>query len=80
MDRQKQQSRNVMVHRLLCENTIDEKITGMLEEKQAIFDAFADKSVAAESSLEIDDKSFGSLIKEEIDRINAKHSGVTLQN
>lgn len=74
------QSRNVMVHRLLCENTIDEKITGMLEEKQAIFDAFADKSVAAESSLEIDDKSFGSLIKEEIDRINAKHSGVTLQN
>lgn len=74
------QSRNVMVHRLLCENTIDEKITGMLEEKQAIFDAFADKSVAAESSLEIDEKSFGSLIKEEIDRINAKHSGVTLQN
>lgn len=74
------QSRNVLVHRLLCENTIDEKITVMLEEKQAIYNAFADKSVAAESSLEIDEKSFGSIIKDEIDRINAKHSGTSLKN
>lgn len=44
-----------------------------LESKQAIFDAFADKSVAAAESQEIDDRTFGNIIKEEIDRINAKH-------
>ena len=67
------QARNVLVYRLLCENTIDEKITSLLESKQAIFDAFADKSVAAKESLELDDKKFGDIIKEEIERINAKH-------
>lgn len=67
------QTRNVLVHRLLCEDTIDERITQILEEKQAIFDAFADKSVAAaRESIELDDKTFGNIIKEEIDRINAK--------
>ena len=47
------QARNVIVYRLLCDNTIDEKITDLLSEKQAVFDAFADKSVAAEN-VEID--------------------------
>lgn len=41
--------------------------------KQAIFDAFADKSVAAAESMEMDDRTFGDIIKEEIDRINAKY-------
>lgn len=67
------QARNVLVYRLLCENTVDEKITSLLESKQAIFDAFADQSVAAKESLELDDKKFGDIIKEEIERINAKH-------
>lgn len=67
------QTRNVLVYRLLCEDTVDEKITAMLESKQAIFDAFADKSVAAAESLELDDKTFGNIIKEEIERINAKN-------
>lgn len=67
------QTRNVLVYRLLCENTVDEKILALLEEKQAIFDAFADKSEAAKQSLELDDKGFGDIIKEEIERINAKH-------
>ena len=49
------------------------KITTLLEEKQAIFDAFADKSVAAKESLELDKTTFGELIKAEIDRINAKN-------
>ena len=63
------QARNVLVYRLLCENTIDERITEMLAEKQAIFNAFADKSVAADN-VEVDVKSLGNIIKEEIDRIN----------
>lgn len=67
------QTRNVLVYRLLCENTVDEKIMALLEEKQAIFDAFADKSVAAKESLELDENTFGDIIKEEIDRINSKH-------
>lgn len=70
------QTRNVLVFRLLCENTVDEKIMSTLESKQAIFDAFADKSVAASESMAIDDKTFGNIIKEEIDRINAKYGRV----
>lgn len=66
------QTRNVLVYRLLCENTVDEKIMSTLENKQAIFDAFADKSDAARESMELDDRTFGNIIKEEIDRINAK--------
>ncbi len=70
------QARNVLVYRLLCEDTVDEKITALLDEKQAIFDAFADKSVAAKESLDLDEKTFGNIIKEEIDRINAKHGNI----
>ena len=66
------QSRNVLVYRLLCENSIDERITDLLKQKQEIFDAFADKSVSAQQSIEIDDKSFGDIIAEEIARINEK--------
>ncbi len=66
------QTRNVLVYRLLCENSVDEKITVMLEEKQQVFDAFADKSEAANQSKEIDERTFGNIIKEEIERINAK--------
>ncbi|MDE6598108.1 MAG: DEAD/DEAH box helicase [Clostridia bacterium] len=73
------QSRNVLVYRLLCENSIDERITELLEQKQAIFDAFADKSVSAQQSLEIDDKTFGEIISEEIARINEKR-GISAAN
>lgn len=66
------QTRNVLVYRLLCENTVDEKIMEILENKQAIFDAFADESVAATESKAIDEKTFGNIIEEEIERINEK--------
>ena len=66
------QTRNVLVYRLLCENSVDEKIMTLLEDKQAIFDAFADQSEAANESREIDERTFGNIIREEIDRINAK--------
>lgn len=74
------QARNVLVYRLLCEDTVDEKITALLEDKQRIFDAFADKSVAANESLkqmanepEMDETTFGKIIEEEIDRIKRKN-------
>lgn len=71
------QSRNVLVYRLLCDNTVDERITDLLEQKQAIFDAFADKSVAAEQSIDLDEKSTGQIIQEEIDRILATRPTAT---
>ena len=66
------QSRNVLVYRLLCENSIDERLTEILEQKQREFDAFADKSVSGKESVEMDDKTFGNIIQEEINRINAR--------
>lgn len=42
------QTRKVFVHRLLCTDTVDEHIMQILANKQRIFDAFADRSVAAE--------------------------------
>ena len=39
------------------------------KDKQAIFDAFADKSVAADEAVIVDEKGFGDLISEEIERI-----------
>lgn len=70
------QTRNVLVFRLLCEDTVEEKINSILASKQAIFDAFADKSEAAKNSQELDDRTFGNLIQEEIDRINAKYGNI----
>jgi hypothetical protein len=53
-----------------------------LEYKQTVFDAFADKSVAAERNeqreVEVDEKKFGQLIQEEIDRINAERGVETV--
>nr|HPG64211.1 C-terminal helicase domain-containing protein [Saccharofermentans sp.] len=61
------QSRKVLVYRLLCEKTVDEKIMDMLQKKQEIFDKFADESVAA--SNEIKDSELESLINEERKRL-----------
>ena len=66
------QARNVYVHRLLCVRTVDERIRSVLNSKQYIFDTFADKSVAAERTMEIDNSSFGEIVDEEIKRINAE--------
>ena len=75
------QTRNVLVYRLLCENTVDEKLTKVLEHKQEIFDAFADKSVAAATEpVEVDNQKFGEIIQEEIDRINAKRAQAEHRN
>lgn len=73
------QTRNVLVYRLLCEDTVDEKIISLLESKQLIFDAFADESVAASTSMELDDNTFGNIIKEEVDRINAKRENMKVE-
>lgn len=69
------QTRNVLVYRLLCDDTIDERMIDRLALKQAEFDAFADDSVAAstQKELELDNKSQNEIINEEIERINNKN-------
>ena len=45
------QVNTVMVHRLLCQDTVDEQIVLMLKNKQEIFDEFADKSESGKESV-----------------------------
>lgn len=45
------QVRDVLVYRLLADDTIDEQIMEMLKNKQLQFDSFADESVVGEESL-----------------------------
>ncbi len=66
------QSRNVLVYRLLADETIDERMVDLLEQKQAQFDAFADESAAAQQLLELDDAALGSLLEQEAQRIQEK--------
>jgi len=62
------QSRNVLVYRLLCSNTIDERITDILARKTNVFNAFADQSAAADN-IEIDSASLTQIIEEERSRM-----------
>ncbi len=66
------QARNVLVYRLLCDDTIDERIMEMLDQKQEIFDAFADEALAANENMEIDSTAMNHLMEEERKRIQAK--------
>ena len=66
------QARNVLVYRLLCEDTVDERITQLLAAKQAQFDAYADESVAAMENLELDSSGLQTIMHREADRIRRK--------
>ena len=66
------QARNVLVYRLLAEETIDERITDLLEEKLTVFNAFADESVIAKESMQIDEKNVKAIMEEETRRIGQK--------
>ncbi len=46
------QTRDVLVYRLLCPNTVDERMIEIIENKQAEFDTFADESTAASRDAE----------------------------
>ena len=61
------QARSVLVYRLLCDDTIDERIMNILAEKQGEFDAFADESKAADDTLELDKASIEGMMKAEQD-------------
>lgn len=45
------QVRDVLVYRLLADDTVDEQIMELLRNKQNLFDTFADESVVGTESL-----------------------------
>ena len=49
------QVRDVLVYRLLSDETVDERMLEILRNKQVAFDSFADKSVVGEESLELEE-------------------------
>lgn len=71
------QARNVLVYRLLCDETIDERIMDLLAEKQKQFDAFADESVVALESLQLDEAASKALMTQEAQRIEQKNKKIS---
>lgn len=63
------QSRNVMVHRLIALDSIDEDLVRLISEKQAIFDAYAQHSAIKEhSEMSMDSASVQQDLTEELRR------------
>lgn len=62
------QTRNVLVYRLLCEDSIDEQMMKMLNKKQNIFNEFADKS-SAKDTIKINEETFNNMMKVEYERV-----------
>lgn len=65
------QSRSVLVYRLLCKDSIDERIIEMLSEKQRVFDLYADESEAAYETVRVNSRGERELVEAEIARIRA---------
>ena len=69
------QLRSVLVYRLLCDDTVDERITELLKEKQTLFNEFADESVVGEENIRLTEAQMSqNIIKAEQDRLNVTTS------
>jgi len=63
------QLRNVLVYRLLCENTVDERIVELLAEKQDAFESFADESAAGTEYIKSEQSLSAALMARERERL-----------
>ena len=63
------QIRTVMVHRLLCDNTVDERILELLREKQEQFELFAEESAAGSESIKAEQSISAAIIAMEKERL-----------
>lgn len=63
------QVHSVLVHRLLCDDTVDERILEMLAQKQEVFDSFADESAVGSQSLDSDASMAAQIIAAERERL-----------
>ena len=66
------QVRSVLVHRLLCDNTVDERILELLREKQDIFDSFAEESTVGTESIRAERSVSAAIIQMEKERLAAE--------
>ena len=64
------QVKNVLVHRLLCDDTVDERIMELLRDKQELFDRFADVSAVGEEYVKFEQSMIKSIIEKERHRLN----------
>ena len=63
------QLRTVIVHRLLCDNTVDERIMEILREKQDVFDSFADESATGSEYMKAEKSIAAAIIAREKENI-----------
>lgn len=63
------QTRSVLVHRLLTEDTVDEAITELLRQKQALFDEYADRSAAGDAQARTEQEWITRTVAEEQKRL-----------
>ena len=63
------QIRTVMVHRLLADNTVDERILELLREKQDVFDSFAEESATGSESIKAEKSISAAIIEMEKARL-----------
>ena len=63
------QIRSVMVHRLLCDNTVDERILELLREKQEQFDLFAEESATGSEYIKAEKSISAAIIELEKERL-----------
>lgn len=70
------QPRSVLVYRLLADDTADEDVIELLESKQKIFDSFADISAIGSESIELDIRSFDSIIDSQIEKYAAENGQI----
>lgn len=68
------QTRNVIVHRLLCEDSIDSHIMGILEYKKEQFKIFANDSFSGQESLMFDEKTVKQIVDAENERLQGKRT------
>ena len=72
------QKQKVMVHRLLSENSIDERMLEVLQGKTDIFNSFAQESVAGEKLKEMsEDSAMKLMIRAELERYHAQMASVS---
>lgn len=64
------QTRNVIVYKLLCEDTVDERIVEILKTKENIFDNFADISNIGKQSIEITEQASKNIVASEKERLS----------
>ena len=68
------QTRDVLVYRLLAEETIDERMLEILSAKQKEFDAFAEDSVIGDLQMQSDTSWLTELVQKEQARLAQQES------